>query len=115
MANANETDDVFDVVITAVPKDPDAVASFQACFVDHEVIQSHSFTGVDTLTAIGTFTAETLGKVLAWFTAHESRYRDATIEIGTEKVLLNGYPLNEASEFLKSGVVNRLLKDLKKK
>jgi len=115
MSSASDADDVFDVVITAVPIDHDAILSFKATFVDHEVIHSHSFTGLDTLTAIGHFTSDTLGKVLSWFTARASRYQDATIEIGTEKVLLKGYALDEANDFLKSSVVNRLLKDLKKR
>jgi hypothetical protein len=103
------------LVIKVVPIDAGSVALLKAHFADEDVAHSKAFTGVETLAIIGKFTAQSLANVLAWFKQHEQRFAEATIEIGGEKVLIKGYSLEDVTDFLKSGVVHKLLRDLKQK
>ena len=108
-------DELYELVIRASQIDSEAVSLLRTFFSGDDVWHSHSFTGIEQVTVFTKKTAQAIGHLLAWFKLHQSRYPDATIEIGKEKVLIKGYAADEAMEILGSGRVAKLLRDLRAK
>jgi hypothetical protein len=112
VSNENE---IYEIVIRASPIDEESLELVREYFADQDVSHSHAFTGTEMVTVIGKFTTSTLQKAIAWFSHHERRFANASFELDGNKITIKGYALDEVAELLKSGDVQKIIRELKRK
>jgi hypothetical protein len=106
--------DDLDMVIDFTPSDEEAAKSIREYFAEDELLESNSFIGTTLITIIIVAGTEGLRKVFRYFLDHRKNLKDASVKIGKDEISLTGYSIKEVQDFIESGSIDKILKQINK-
>ena len=117
MTAAGSLDDVGlpRIVVEFQPTDADSARFLRDSFAQEELLEADAFTGIKTIAIVVVATRAAISTLLAFFTLHRQRFKDAVVKIGKDEVSLKGYSSEEVLALLDSPRFQKLLRELKSK